>query len=70
MIGVFTDVIEPPAELAPFIRRLFHSGELRAIYADWRIELSREALFEDEHPGGVRHRHAIHDLVAWKPAPR
>lgn len=67
LISGFTDVIEPPRDLAPLLRRLFRDGELRELYSDWEIEIWRSYLTEDEHPGGIRHRHAINDLLARKP---
>ncbi len=66
VISVFTDAIAPPSDLAPFIRRLFRQGQLRSEYAAWEITVSRSTVMEDEHPGGLRHRHAIDDLVAVK----
>jgi len=36
------------------------------IYHDWDI-VSRESFVkEDEHPGGIRHRHPMNRLVAVK----
>ena len=66
VVAVFTDEIAPPDDLAPFVRGLFKAGELAGRYAEWRQELTSSYVPEDEHPGGVRHRHAIDKVVAWK----
>ncbi len=64
VIAVFTDRLPQPPDLAPFVLRPFREGELARLYDGWRIELFRSYVLEDEHPGGVRHRHAIDKLVA------
>ena len=66
VVAVFTDEIPPSDDLAPFVRGLFKEGELARTYADWRQEQATSYVLEDEHPGGVRHRHAIDKVVAWK----
>ena len=66
VVAVFTDEIAPPDDLAPFVRGLFKAGELAGRYANWRQEQATSYVLEDEHPGGVRHRHAIDKVVAWK----
>ena len=66
VVAVFTDEIPPSDDLAPFVRGLFKPGELANSYADWRQEQAVSYVLEDEHPGGVRHRHAIDKVVAWK----
>jgi tellurite methyltransferase len=67
VLGVFTDALPPPEDLAPFVQRLYGEDELRGLYADWEILRARSYLKEDEHPGGIHHRHAIGDLVARRP---
>ncbi len=66
VVAVFTDEIPSPDDLAPFVRGLFKEGELARTYAGWRQEQATSYVLEDEHPGGVRHRHAIDKVVAWK----
>ena len=66
VVAVFTDEIPPSDDLAPYVRGLFKAGELASRYADWRQEQATSYVLEDEHPGGVRHRHAIDKVVAWK----
>ena len=68
VVAVFTDEVPSPPDLAPFTRGLFKPGELARRYADWRQEQTASYILEDEHPGGVRHRHAIDKVVAWKPS--
>ena len=62
--AVFTDRLPQPMDLAPFVHRPFPEGELAELYESWEIELFRSYIFEDEHPGGIRHRHAIDKIVA------
>lgn len=63
----FTDALPPPQDLAPFTVGLFREGELFERYDGWRTVLRRSYILEDEHPGGVRHRHPINKLVAQRP---
>ncbi len=65
---VFTDVEAVPADLEPFVRNVYRDGELQEQYSDWDVEVCRSYIKEDEHPGGVRHRHALNKMIAWKPA--
>ncbi len=67
VLGVFTDVLAPPADLAPFIKRLYGAEELQRRYSDWEILRFRSYVKEDDHPGGIHHEHAISDLVARRP---
>ena len=67
VVAVFTDQLVPPSDLKPFMLGLFREGELLARYRGWRVEQSRSYVLEDEHPGGIRHRHPINKIVAQKP---
>lgn len=67
VVAVFTDRIPVPADLAPYARGLFREGELLERYADWDLKHWKSCTLEDEHPGGVRHRHAVNKIVARKP---
>jgi tellurite methyltransferase len=67
VVAVFTDAIEPPQDLQPFMRGLFREGFLLRAYAGWEIKESRSYVFEDDHPGGLHHRHALDKLVAKRP---
>lgn len=64
VVAVFTDRLPPPPDLEPFHLGLFREGELFEHYRDWEILQARGYLLEDEHPGGIRHRHPIDKLVA------
>jgi tellurite methyltransferase len=64
VIAVFTDSLEPPEDLRPFVLGLFPDGWLFEQYTGWSIIERKSYLLEDEHPGGIRHRHAINKLVA------
>jgi tellurite methyltransferase len=64
VVVVFTDAAPVPPDLAPHVRGLFVSGELFSRYRDWDIEAALSYMLDDEHPGGIRHRHAIDKLVA------
>jgi tellurite methyltransferase len=65
--AAFTDSLPPPADLAPFMKGTFQEGELAELYGRWRIESAQSYILDDEHPGGIRHRHAIDKVIAWKP---
>lgn len=66
VIVVFTDELPPPEDLAPHMKGLFREGELAELYAGWELERSESYILEDEHPGGIRHRHPINKVVARK----
>jgi tellurite methyltransferase len=66
-IGVFTDVIPPPDDLREFMVGLFHEGELFDQYRDWTILNKESRIFEDEHPGSPKHKHANNRISARKP---
>ena len=64
VVAVFTDALPPPDDLRPFMAGLFREGELREQYQGWNVRDYRSYVLEDEHPGGVRHRHAVNKIVA------
>ena len=64
---VFTDRLPQPEDLAPYVLHPFEEGELASHFEDWEIELRRSYVHDDEHPGGVRHRHALDKVVARRP---
>jgi len=64
VVAVFTDRIPPPPDLEEFCVGLFHEGELFTHYADWQITLQQSFIFQDEHPGGIRHTHPLNKIVA------
>ena len=66
VIVVFTDLIPPPDDLKEFHVGLFREGELFELYEDWDILLRRSYILEDEHPGNIKHRHPINQVVARK----
>lgn len=68
VIAVFTDAIPSPPDLAPFTPGLFREGELAEAYADWKTESLETYVLEDEHPGGLRHRHAVEKLITRRPS--
>lgn len=61
---VFTDTLPPPEDLQPWMKGLFKEGELFSYYSDWQIFVKLSYVLEDEHPGGIKHRHPINKLVA------
>lgn len=67
VVAVFTNALEPPEDLRPWTVGLFNEGELFTIYSDWRILETKSYILEDEHPGGIHHRHPINKLVAQRP---
>jgi tellurite methyltransferase len=67
VVAVFTDALPPPPDLAEVMCGLFREGEVFTRYADWETVLAKSYVFEDEHPGGIRHRHPVNKLVARRP---
>ncbi|MEN6614298.1 MAG: methyltransferase domain-containing protein [Armatimonadota bacterium] len=63
---VFTDTLPLPSDMIACTRGLFHEGELFTLYDGWTIHLQTSYQFDDEHPGSVKHRHAVNKLVAQK----
>lgn len=67
MVAVFADTIEPPDDLKGFCVGLFREGELFDYYEDWIACRTESYLFDDEHPGGIRHQHPVNKIVTRKP---
>lgn len=67
IVAVFTDRLPSPADLKVFHIGLFREGEVLEHYREWRVVEKQSYVFEDEHPGGTRHRHPINKLVARRP---
>jgi tellurite methyltransferase len=65
--AVFTSEVEPPPDLKPYCIGLFDPDEIFDHYKDWTIELRQSYIFEDRHPGDIRHKHALNKIVARKP---
>ncbi len=63
VVVVFTDTLPPPEDLSFWMKGLFKQGELFELYSDWSALVKISYVLDDEHPGGVRHRHAIDKLV-------
>jgi tellurite methyltransferase len=66
VLVVFTDRLAPPEDLRDFHVGLFREGELFDFYCDWEVILRRSYILEDEHPGNIKHRHPINQLIARK----
>ncbi len=66
VVVVFTNKIAPTPDLAEFMKGLFNDDELKTLYNDWKIELYENYIFDDEHPGGIKHTHPLNKIVAWK----
>jgi tellurite methyltransferase len=66
IVVVFTDKIPPSEDMAPFTKGLFKEDELYGLYSDWKIINKRSHVFEDEHEGGIKHKHAVNRLIALK----
>ena len=45
---------------------MFEEGELFGLYKDWEIILQKSFIDEDEHPGGIKHQHAVNKIIARK----
>ncbi len=68
VISVFTDKLPIPDDLKDFAVGIFNEGELFSYYTDWKIILQKSFIDEDEHDGGIKHKHAINKIVAKKNA--
>jgi tellurite methyltransferase len=66
IIGVFTDTLPAAPDLVAFTKALFNEGELKELYSDWNIIEFNTYVFEDEHPGGIHHKHAANNIIAVK----
>lgn len=66
IVGIFTSKLPATPDNAPFTKALFEEGELKELYADWNIIEFNTYVFEDEHPGGIRHKHAANNIIAMK----
>ena len=66
VVVVFTDEVDPPADLRPWMVGLFKPGEIFTSYAGWLMKEQQSYILEDEHPGGIHHRHAVNKLVAQR----
>lgn len=66
LIAVFTNRLPATPDNAPFTKSLFDVGELPQTYKDWLIIKHEEKTLKDEHPGGIRHEHAIESIIARK----
>ena len=67
ILSVFTDTLPPPDDLSDFMVGMFHEGELFVVYKDWTIVDQASHVFEDEHPGSLKHMHASNRILAQKP---
>jgi tellurite methyltransferase len=67
VVVVFTDRLPPPLDLTPYMRGIFREEELLEYYRDWFVERWEAYTLDDEHPGGVRHRHAVNKIVVRRP---
>ncbi len=68
IITVFTDEVDIPEDLAPFVTGICQEGEIRELYEQWSIAFYRSYQFEDQHENNIRHCHAANKLVAIKRA--
>lgn len=68
ILSVFTDAVPPPEDLRDFMIGMFREGELLTYYRGWKIIDQASHVFEDEHPGSIKHRHASNRITAQKPS--
>lgn len=65
-VANFTEKIPAPDDLKEFAIGMFEEGELFDLYKDWEIIFQNSFIDEDEHPGGIKHQHAVNKLIARK----
>jgi cyclopropane fatty-acyl-phospholipid synthase-like methyltransferase len=63
---IFTNRIPASPDIAPFVKGLAGEGELFSMYAGWEILSTKTHIFEDQHPGVAKHRHASNKIIARK----
>jgi len=66
VIAIFTNTIPAPLDLADIMIGLFDDNEIKTFYDDWKIDLYENYIFEDEHPGEIKHRHPLNKIVAFR----
>lgn len=67
IVAVFTDSIEPPEDMKPYLVGVFKEGEVKGYYKDWTIKNYQSLKFEDEHEDNIKHKHAMNKLIVKKP---
>lgn len=67
VVVVFTDRLPQPPDLAPFVLNAYPEGGIAQMYSGWDRELAGAYTLEDEHAGGLKHRHAVNKVVARLP---
>lgn len=67
VVAVFTNRLPAVPDLAEVTLGLLDEGELFEAYRHWEIVLERAYTMHDEHPGGIRHKHAVNKIVARRP---
>jgi tellurite methyltransferase len=71
VVAVFTNRLPAPPDLAEVMIGLFEEGELFDAYQHWEKILKRAYTMQDEHPGGIRHKHPVNKIIARRlSAPR
>jgi tellurite methyltransferase len=66
IMQIFTNVIPASLDIAPYVKGLADEGELFSMYKGWEVLRSRSYIFEDEHPGVKKHKHASNKIIARK----
>ena len=64
---VLTDRIVPSEDMAECCVGLFREGALFESYAKWITHRQESYAREHEHPGHIRHTHAMNKIVAPTP---
>lgn len=65
-VSTFTEKIPAPDDLKEFAIGMFEEGELFNLYKDWELVFQNSFIDKDEHPGGIKHQHAVNKIVARK----
>lgn len=66
-ISVFDDRSPIPRDLRELVLAPISAVQLRRWYGDWIVNRCEGYFLEDEHPGGIHHRHSILRFLARKP---
>jgi len=65
-IVVFIDTLPIPEDLKDIAIGLYADHEIKDLYFDWETKFFKSYEFEDDHPGGIHHKHAANKYIGKK----
>ena len=67
IMQIFTNKVPASPDIASFAVGLANEEELFSLYKGWEVLKTIAHVFDDEHPGVEKHKHASNKIVAKKP---